>query len=118
MRWNYAFYGFAGALIMWTIWQMMIYLTISETFANDNLTCGDIRDYVYNVMVPAHLQRITANEQFSGYEVQTPHGTDDELGSMMANISEVGNQLNEDSRYDRVDERILAERRAEKNRRS
>jgi hypothetical protein len=120
MRWIYAFYGFAAALVLWTIWQSMLYLKLAETFATDKpVTCKDVANYVYNVMVPAHMQKISSYELFGGgYEVQTPHGTDDELGGMMANISEVGNQLNEDSRYDRVDERVLAERRAEKSRRS
>lgn len=106
MKWIYGFYGIAMALVMWTIWQIWLQLDRVERFESETVMSED------------ELEHLLSTYENFGLEVHTPHGTDSELGDMMAGISEVGNQLNEDSRYDRVDERILAERRAEKNKRS
>lgn len=44
-------------------------------------------------------------------EIQTVHGSSDEVNNIMANMNIIGNQLLEDARYDKVDDKILNSRR-------
>jgi hypothetical protein len=44
-------------------------------------------------------------------EIQTVHGSSDEVNDIMANMNIIGNQLLEDARYDKVDDRILNSRK-------
>ena len=46
-------------------------------------------------------------------EIQTVHGSSDEVNNIMANMNIIGNQLLEDARYDKVDDRILKSRKKE-----
>jgi hypothetical protein len=116
MKWLIIFYSFSAAVILWMISLIWSQLELTERFEDETLfTLDDIKRRVQSGIVPSYLHNWIPSYEPFALEVQTPHGTDPELGEMMGKISEVGNQLNEDSRYDRVDERILAERRAEKN---